>query len=354
VSSLFQETLGRISPPDTLWSVRAAAHQQHLTKPPHSLGRLEEIANRVVAIQQTLTPHIDPGRIVVFAADHGVTEEGISPYPREVTAQMVRNFISGGAAINALCRAANLSLHVVDVGVAGEVTRAAQLKVLKIRAGTRNFLREPAMTGEEAVQAIEAGITVALEAADHGIRMAGFGEMGIGNSTSAAALTCALTGLAPDQAVGRGSGAPDAMFQRKREVVEGALKLHGARLHRPLDALACVGGLEVAAMAGFCLGAASRKLVVVVDGFIASAAALLAVRLKEECAGYLFPSHLSVEPGHQALLTALKHQPLLDLRMRLGEGTGAALAIGLIRGAVATFRDMATFESAGVSTTRNA
>lgn len=352
--NLLQETLDRLAPPDPLWLVRAAAHQQHLTKPPQSLGRLEDIANRVVSIQQTLAPSVDPARIVVFAADHGVAAEGVSPYPREVTAQMVLNFLNGGAAINALCRNAGADLKVVDMGVAAELPQDANLVRRRIRPGTRNFLREPAMTEEEAVRAIEAGIEIALEASMEGIRMAGFGEMGIGNTTSAAAIACALTGISAAEATGRGSGSSDKMLARKIDVVDEAITLHRLRLKDPLAVLASLGGFEVAAMTGFCLGAAAQRLVIVVDGFIASAAAALAVTMKQECAGFLFAAHRSVEEGHGALLEVIRQKPILDLQMRLGEGTGAALAMNVIRGAVAAFRDMATFESAGISGAKNA
>jgi nicotinate-nucleotide--dimethylbenzimidazole phosphoribosyltransferase len=352
--NLLNETVGRIAPPDALWNVRAAARQQHLTKPPLSLGRLEEIANRVVAIQRTLTPEVDPARIVVFAGDHGVASEGVSPYPREVTAQMVLNFLAGGAAINVLCRTNGVQLKVVDVGVAAELPEAPGLVRRRVRAGTRNFLREPAMTEEEAVQALEAGIEMALEASMEGARMVGMGEMGIGNTTSASAIACALTGIPAAEATGRGAGADDRMLARKVDVIDEAITLHRLRLKDPLAVLASLGGFEVAAMAGFCLGAAAQKLVVVVDGFIATAAAALAVTMKQECAGFLFAGHRSVEQGHGALLEVIRQKPILDLGMRLGEGTGAALAMGVIRGAVAAFREMATFESAGVSGGRDA
>jgi nicotinate-nucleotide--dimethylbenzimidazole phosphoribosyltransferase len=352
--NLLQETLARLAPPDALWSVRAAARQQHLTKPPLSLGRLEEVANRVVGIQQSLTPQIDPARIVVFAADHGVAAEGVSPYPREVTAQMVLNFLAGGAAINSLCRTNQIQLRIVDCGVAVELPHAEGLTHRRIRAGTRNFLREPAMTEEEAIRALETGIELALEASMEGVRMVGIGEMGIGNTTSAAAIACALAGVSAAEATGRGAGADDQMLARKIAVIDEAIALHRLRLKDPLAVLASLGGLEVAAMTGFCLGAAAQRLAVVVDGFIATAAAALAVMMKQECAGFLFAGHRSVEPGHEALLGIIRQKPLLDLQMRLGEGTGAALAMNVIRCGVAAFREMATFESAGVSGGRNA
>lgn len=347
--SVLDDTLSRIVPPDTLWSVRAAAHQQHLTKPPQSLGRLEEIANRIVGIQQTLKPEVDPARVVVFAGDHGIASEGVSPYPREVTAQMVRNFLSGGAAVNALARACNVEVQVVDAGVAGELDEAGGLIRKRLRAGTRNFLREPAMTEDEAALAIEIGIELAQAASRAGVRMAACGEMGIGNTTSASVIAAALTGLPAAEVTGRGAGAGDEMLAHKVRIVDRALELYRPRFDRPLGILASAGGYEIAAMTGFYLGAAAERMVTVVDGFIATAAAALAVRLRPDCARYLFTGHLSVEPGHAALLDVLNQRPILDLSMRLGEGSGAVLAMAVIRGAVHAFRDMATFQSAGVS-----
>lgn len=352
--AVLEDTLKRIVAPDALWNVRAAARQQHLTKPRGSLGRLEDTAHRIVAIQQTLDPVLDPARIVVFAADHGIAAEGVSPYPSEVTAQMVLNFLRGGAAINALAKAAGASLKVVDAGVATELPEVEGLVARRIRAGTRNFLREPAMTEDEAIGAMEVGIEMAAECASDGCRMVGFGEMGIGNTTSAAAITAALTGLSGAQTAGRGTAANDALLARKIQVVDEALRLHCARLRDPMAVLSSLGGFEVAAMTGFCLGAAAHRLVVVLDGFIATAAAAVAVLMKQEATGFFFASHRSTEPGHDPLLDLIRQKPLLDLNMRLGEGTGAALAMPLLRASIAAFREMATFESAGVSREHNA
>jgi nicotinate-nucleotide--dimethylbenzimidazole phosphoribosyltransferase len=347
--TLFDKTLQEIPPIDPNWIETARRHQLELTKPPGSLGRLEEIANRCAAIRQSLTPTVDRPRIVLFAADHGVCAEGVSAYPQEVTAQMVLNFLRGGAAINALARSGGIELKVVDIGVASPIPSAEDLIVRRVAPGTRNFCHEPAMTQTELFAAIDAGIDLALESVSAGCDLLGFGEMGIGNTTSASAIAAALSGAPSEAVIGRGAGADEACMARKRSAIERALALHAKVLHDPLGILRCIGGFEIAAMCGFCLGAAARKTPVVTDGFIATAAAALAVRLSPPTSGYLFASHRSAEPGHACLLADLDQQPLLDLGMRLGEGTGAALAMNLIRAAVAAFTGMATFASAGVS-----
>ena len=337
-----------IRPIDAKWIDAAERHQLELTKPPGSLGRLEEIANRCAAIRETLVLTAARPRIVIFAADHGVCAEGVSAYPQEVTAQMVANYLRGGAAINALARAGDIELKVVDVGVLaplsvdGVVSRRAA-------AGTRNFCVEPAMSEAEMIAALETGIELAAEAAAEGCDVLGFGEMGIGNTTSASAITAALTGEPVESVVGRGTGVDDEGVARKRRAIERGLALHAGRLRSATGILQCVGGLEIAAMCGFCLGAAGHRLPVVTDGFIATAAAALAVRMSPATAGYLFAAHQSVEPGHASLMAIVGQAPLLQLGMRLGEGTGAALAIGVVQAAVAAFTQMATFAGAGVS-----
>jgi nicotinate-nucleotide--dimethylbenzimidazole phosphoribosyltransferase len=327
-----------------------------LTKPPGSLGRLEEIANRCVAIRESLRPTVGRPRIVLFAADHGVCAEGVSAYPQEVTAQMVLNFLRGGAAINAFARAGAIELQVVDIGVAAPLPSSSDLinssNALisrRVRPGTRNFCEGPAMTEAEMTAALETGIELARDSALAGCDLLGFGEMGIGNTTSASAIAAALTGEPVQVVVGSGAGANDACMDRKRSAIQRALALHADDIANPLGILRCVGGFEIAAMCGFCLGAAACRVPVVTDGFIATAAAALAVRLSPAAAGYLFASHRSAEPGHAHLLALLDQQPLFDLGMRLGEGTGAALAMKFIQAAVAAFTGMATFASAGVS-----
>lgn len=289
-------------------------------------------------------------RIVAFAADHGVVAEGVSPWPPSVTAQMVENMRRGGAAVNALARAAGASLTVVDVGVAAPIAPGGGLVGRRIRAGTANIARGPAMTRKDARAALRVGIELADCAAADGVRMIGLGEMGIGNSTAAAAVTAALTGRPAAAVTGRGTGVDDAMLARKVRAVERALRVNRPDAADPLDVLRTVGGLELGALCGLTLGAAARRLVVVTDGFIATAGAALAVRLRPAAGGYLVAGHRSSEPGHAALLAALGARPLLDLELRLGEGTGAAAAFPLIAAAVAALREMATFESAGVAT----
>jgi len=344
-----KETLDRIRAVDPERMEQARARQLELTKPPGSLGRLEEIANRLSAIQETRTPAVRHPRIVVFAADHGVCAEGVNPYPQAVTAQMVMNFLRGGAAINALARVAGVELDIVDAGVASEIPDSAGLIVRPVARGTRNFCREAAMTREQAVDALSLGVEMADRAHAGGCTLLGTGEMGIGNTTAASALTAALTGLDAAEVTGRGTGADEACMAKKRSAVERALALHGPHLREPIDILERVGGFEIGAMCGLCLGAAANRCAVLVDGFIATAAAALAVRFSGHVRDYLIAAHRSTEPGHAPLLEAIGQRPLLDLAMRLGEGTGAALAVPMVRAAVEAFTGMATFASAGVS-----
>lgn len=347
--SLLDATLNRIRLVDPAWIERARQRQLQLTKPPGSLGRLEEIANRLAAIQTTLSPSVARPTIVLFAADHGVCAEGVNPYPQAVTAQMVANFLRGGAAISALARAAATELQIVDAGVATAIPPAPELIRRPIAPGTRNFCVEPAMTREQAIAALTLGIEMADGATAAGCTLLGIGEMGIGNTTSASAITAALTGAAPSAVVGRGTGADPSCMARKLSAIERALALHLPTIHGPLDLLARLGGFEIAGMCGLCLGAAAHRCAVLVDGFIATAAAALAVQFRPAVRDYLIAAHLSTEPGHAALLAIVGERPLLDLEMRLGEGTGAALAVPIVRAAVAAFTGMATFASAGVS-----
>lgn len=344
-----EKIIGAIRPIDTKWLEAAERHQLELTKPPGSLGRLEEIANRCAAIRETLALTASHPRIVLFAADHGLCAEGVSAYPQEVTSQMVLNFLRGGAGINALARAGGIELKVVDIGVCTPLPASNDLIKRRVASGTRNFCQEPAMTRAEMQAALDTGIELAAEAAADGCDLVGFGEMGIGNTTSAAAIAAALTGESVEKVIGRGTGADDECLARKRRAVERALAVHAGQIDSALGILQCLGGLEIAAMCGFCLGAAAHRVPVVTDGFIATAAAVLAVRLCPAMSGYLFASHQSVEPGHAHLLAVLGHEPLLKLDMRLGEGTGAALAIPIIRAAIAACTQMATFSDAGVS-----
>jgi nicotinate-nucleotide--dimethylbenzimidazole phosphoribosyltransferase len=341
--------LRQIEPLDVDWMRRAETHQASLTKPPGSLGRLEELANRVVTIQRSLTPKVERARIVVFAADHGVTAEGVAPYPSAVTGQMVANFLAGGAGVNALARVAGAEVHVVDIGVASDLGHVAGLRQRRVAAGTRNMAREPAMTRDQADSALAVGLEMGRDAIAADVDMIGLGEMGIGNSTAASAVTAALTGLPVAAVTGRGTGTDDAMLAHKISVIEQVIQRHRPDPADAFDILTKVGGFELAGLAGVVLATAAGRKVVVTDGFIATAAAALAVRMCPAAAEYLFAAHRSPEPGHTALLTMIGQEPLLDLRMRLGEGTGAALAFVVIRAAVAAFTEMATFASAGVN-----
>jgi nicotinate-nucleotide--dimethylbenzimidazole phosphoribosyltransferase len=338
-----------IPPVDASLAERVRAHLDDLTKPPGSLGRMEEVALSYCLARGTPRPSLERKRIVVFAADHGVVAEGVSAFPAEVTAQMVRNMLAGGAAINVLSRHVGAELRVVDVGVADPLEGARGLIRRKVRSGTRNFAREPAMLEDEVRGAVGAGLQEAHLAASDAVDLLAAGEMGIGNTTAAAALMAALLPCDPAGVVGRGTGVDDATLERKAAVVSGALRNHSKACATPLGALAAVGGLEIAAMCGLMLGAAQRRIPTVVDGFISSAAALVALRLHPEARDYLVFAHCSAEAGHRPFFGRLGVKPLLDLDMRLGEGTGAALAMSLVEAAVRLYNEMATFSGARVS-----
>lgn len=340
----------------------ARARQAALTKPAGSLGRLEELAIWYAGARGMFpVPVPEHAELFVFAADHGVTAEAVSAYPQSVTAAMVQNFRAGGAAINVLARQCRIGLTVVDVGIAGdvpapppEVTAAlapgARFVSARVRAGTANLRREPAMSRSEAVAALEVGMSMAEGAAGRATDLLVAGEMGIGNTTAAAALVCAFGGNDPAEVVGRGTGIDDATLAHKVAVVRDALARHRPGSGDPIGAVAAVGGLEIAALAGLYLGGAARRIPSVVDGLIANAAALVAVRLVPAVRQFLLLSHLSAEPGaRRACILLGPPAPLFDLDLRLGEGTGAALAVPLLRAAVATQNQMATFERAGVS-----
>lgn len=344
-----------ITPPSEAWRSKARARLDTLTKPIGSLGRLEDLAAQVVAIREDkfAIPSGPIGKSVyVFAADHGITVEGVSAYPREVTHQMVLNFLAEGAAVNVLARFHGVQLHVVDVGVDADFRGVVGLRHYKVANGTRNMLQEAAMDDEQMAQALSVGAKMAWETAAAGQSLVAIGEMGIGNTTSASAITCALTGSSPELATGRGTGLDSVAHKRKIRVVRDVLAKHfpdPSRPLRPLEILRCVGGFEIAAMAGMVLAASSRKLAVVVDGFISTAAAALAVAIEPNTLDYLIAGHRSHEPGHALLLEHLKLKPVLTLDMRLGEGTGAVLAMSIIESAICLYSQMATFTSAGVS-----
>ena len=342
------ETLKQIQPLDRSSEAAARRRLDSLTKPLGSLGRLEEMALRIAIIQGEVPPRLGRKLLLVFAADHGITQEGVSAYPKDVTAQMTRNFLSGGAAINVLARHHGVDTEVVDVGVDHEFVAAGGLRNCKIRRGTANFAREPAMTRAEAVRSVELGIQLVREAATENLFLVGAGDMGIGNTSSAAAILCALTGAAPADVVGRGTGIDDAALARKIAAIERGLDLNQPDVNDPIDVLAKVGGLEIGAITGVILGAAACRIPMVLDGFISGAAALLAQRFNPLVQDVFFASHLSAERGHRLMLNELSLAPVLDLQMRLGEGTGTCLLMGLIEAAVKIIGEMATFDSAGV------
>lgn len=352
ISTLELEQIVRsVEPPSESWRRIATAHLDTLTKPPGSLGRLENIAAQVVAIRRGDHANAMKKAVYVFAADHGVTVEGVSAYPQAVTHQMVLNFLAQGAAINVLARLHGVQLFVVDVGVDADFADMPGLIHRKVAKGTRNMLREPAMTTEEVEQAIAAGIDLAATAVANGKAVIAIGEMGIGNTTSASAITCVLTGARATFATGHGTGITPDAFAHKVEIVQAILERHFAKVAYPLpfEVLRCIGGLEIAAMTGMILAAARHKLVIVIDGFISTAAAALAVVIAPNVRGYLIAGHQSEEPGHKLLLEHLDLTPVLTLSMRLGEGSGAVLAMPILDSAMALYREMATFGSAGVS-----
>lgn len=329
---------------------KAQARLDNLTKPRKSLGRLEELAARMVAIQETIRPEINLKRIVVFASDHGVESEGVSLYPREVTAQMVLNFVRGGAGINVLSRQIGAEVEVVDIGVDHVFGVLPGLKNRKIARGTGNMVVGPAMSRQEAIRALEVGIELAREAHRNGVSIIGCGEMGIGNTTPSSAVTAVMTRQSPEKVTGRGTGIPRSMWLHKVKVVRRAIRANRPKRGDPLGVLAKIGGFEIGGIAGLILGAALLRIPTVIDGFISGAGALIAAGLAPVTRDYLFASHRSVEPGHRHALKTLGLKPLLELDLRLGEGTGAVLAMSLIEAGVNVLNEMASFEEAGVST----
>lgn len=321
----------------------------NLTKPPGSLGRLEEIAARLVAIYENPMPEIKKKAVLVFASDHGVTEEGVSAYPKEVTAQMVFNFLRGGAGINVLARHAGADVLVVDVGVDYDFDEIDGLISRKIVKGTRNMTEEPAITPEEAEKSIKIGIELVRECYHKGYNIFATGEMGIGNTTPSSAIVSILTNSEVEEVTGRGTGIDEMTFKRKVEVIKRAIKLNKPDASDPIDVLSKIGGPEIGAIAGVVLGCASLKLPVIIDGFISTAGALIAYCINPFVKDYIFAAHNSVEKGHKKALDFMGLKPLLDLNLRLGEGTGAVLAMTIIEAALKIYREMLTFEEAGVS-----
>lgn len=334
--------------PSVQHTALAAERQQVLTKPPGSLGQLEQLAISLAGLHGTDRPSVDPVRMVVFAGDHGVCAEGVSAFPQAVTAQMIANFASGGAAISVMAKELGASLEVVNLGTVGEVPELPGVIDQIIAPSTANMAESPAMSSRQVESALSSGDEAARRAANVGCRLFIGGDMGIGNTTSAAALACALLGQQPTTLVGPGTGLNSEGVARKARVVENALQRHGPD-RDPLMVLASLGGFEIAALTGAILGCAARRIPVLVDGFIVSVAALVAVHQQPATREWLLFAHRSAEPGHSAVLEALDASPLLDLGMRLGEGSGAAVAVPLLRAACALHNRMASFTDAGVS-----
>ena len=350
-SNLFQSIMltYAIKTPDADLTSALQAKINNKTKPLGSLGRLEETALSIGLIQNTVSPRLERPVVLVFAGDHGIVESGVSPYPQAVTQQMVLNFLAGGAGINVFAKQNNMAIRIIDAGVNHVFAAHPDLIDAKVALGTHNFLYSPAMTTAQCEQALARGAMLACVEMKAGSNILGFGEMGIGNTSSAAALMAVLLQLPPAQCAGRGTGLDDAGLQHKVTVTKQALDYHGLNGNDPLQALAVFGGFEIAMMAGAMLGAAEQQAILMVDGFIATAALLVASRLAPAVLDYCIFTHCSDEAGHALLLRQLKAKPLLNLGLRLGEGTGAALAYPLIQAAVNFLNEMASFESAKVS-----
>jgi len=346
---IINNTLAQIKPVSQELLQQAQTRLDNKTKPLGSLGRLEEFARRIAAISGNQNPDISKKVVFTFAGDHGVTEEGVSLFPREVTPQMVLNFLAGGAGINVLARHVGADVRVVDVGVDYDFAETPGLIQKKVARGTKNFAKGPAMSREEMIAALTVGIELAQQCRAEGIGLVGTGEMGIGNTTPSSAIIAALSGKTVAEVTHRGTGIGDAALLNKVRVIEQGLALNKPDPNDPLDVLAKVGGLEIAAIAGLVLGCAANSIPVVIDGFISTAGALIASELHPNVRDYIFAAHESVEIGHSFMLERIGVEPILDLKFRLGEGTGAALAMTLIEAGVKILKEMATFEQAGVS-----
>jgi nicotinate-nucleotide--dimethylbenzimidazole phosphoribosyltransferase len=349
VEERVQKALDRVEPLKTEFLTKAQERLDILTKPQGSLGTLEEFAKRYVAIKEDLHPKIEKKAIFTLAGDHGVTKDNVSLYPREVTPQMVYNFTRQGAAINVLARLIGARLFVVDMGVDHDFEPVEGLIVKKIAKGTKSIADGPAMTREETLQAIVAGIELAETAERDGVDILGVGDMGIGNTTPSSAIISAISGLPVRAVTGRGTGLDDKGLEKKIEVIEKALQVNRPDPNDPLDVLAKLGGFEIAGIAGVTIGAAASRIPVVADGLISTAGILIATEMNPNIKAYLFPSHESVEIGHRSMLDRIGIPPVLNLSMRLGEGTGAALGIQLVEAALRIYNEMATFQEAGVS-----
>jgi nicotinate-nucleotide--dimethylbenzimidazole phosphoribosyltransferase len=346
---MLEQTLKTIAPLNQEAMAAAAARQAQLTKPAGALGRLEELSIQVAGITGQLRPPLAKRAIIVAAGDHGITAEGVSAYPSEVTPQMVLNFLNGGAAINVLARQAGARVVVLDAGVAAKLPAHPDLIESKVGPGTANFAQGPAMSRSQAIEAIEAGIVALNREDERGLHLVGTGDMGIGNTTPSSAICAVMTGASVAEVTGRGTGVDEATLRHKVEVIEKAIALNQPDPADALDALAKVGGFEIGAIAGIILAAAARRIPVLVDGFISTAGALIAAGLAPASKGYMIAAHRSVEPGHRLMQEHLGLEPIFKLDLRLGEGTGSALAMPVVAAAVAILNEMATFAEASVS-----
>ncbi len=345
---LLNRTVEKIKPLDKAAMAEARARQDTLTKPAGSLGRLEELSVQLVGIQGKTRPSLEKKAMITMAADHGVVDEKLGNWPREVTAQMVQNFLRGGAGINVLARQVGARIIFVDMGVASDIRPDPQLIVRKIDYGTQNMCLGPAMTPEQAVKTIETGIKIVSDEVNKGLDIVGTGDMGIGNTTASSAIFAAISGKAVEEVTGRGTGLSDEQLSYKVTVIKRALAVNKPEPSKPLEILGKVGGFEIGGLAGVMLGAAAQRIPVVIDGFISGAAAFIATALAPRLKDYIIAAHVSAESGHAAMLEYMGFKPLLNLEMRLGEGTGAALGIFIAEAAARTLNEMATFAEAGV------
>ncbi|MBE3089960.1 MAG: nicotinate-nucleotide--dimethylbenzimidazole phosphoribosyltransferase [Actinobacteria bacterium] len=344
-----QETIAKIKKPDSSLMKQVQARLDSLTKPRGSLGRLEELAKQIVSITGNLSPRIKRKAIIVMTADHGVVEEGISAYPREVTPQMVYNFLNGGAAINVLARHIGAEVLIVDVGVAADFQEHQSLMLKKIDYGTKNMVKGHAMTDEQAVKSLEVGIEAAEEMIKKGYDIIATGDMGIGNTTASSAIAAVICRTDVESVTGYGTGIDDRCLENKINVIKKAISVNKPDATDGIDVLSKVGGFEIGGIAGIILGCASGRTPVIIDGFISGAGALIAAAISPDSTNYMIASHCSAEKGHRIVLDRLGLKPLFDFDMRLGEGTGAAIGINIVEASVKILSEMATFNQAGVS-----
>jgi nicotinate-nucleotide--dimethylbenzimidazole phosphoribosyltransferase len=349
LSDLLSKTIANIRPLDAKSMAAAKARQDTLTKPTGSLGRLEELSIRIAGMQGKPLPQIKQKAVIVMAADHGVATRGTSAYPQEVTAEMVLNFLHGGAGINVISRQVGARVVIVDMGVAKKLESHPGLISRRIADGTQDMSKGPAMTVAQATRSVEAGIEIVTTEIKKGLDIVATGDMGIGNTTASAAICAVMTGKTAAEVTGRGTGLDDQQLQQKIMIINEAITLNKPDFSKPLEVLAKVGGFEIGGLAGVILGAASHRVPVIIDGFISGAAALIAAGLCPQCINYMIAGHCSVEPGHKIILQHLGLKPLLDLEMRLGEGTGATLAMSFAETSVRILTEMATFAEAGVA-----